>query len=137
MQVIIFLSSFNSSINKVFFNSFSYILVLTYSEKKIVTTHQTCILYVLLLAVSRPSQIYEDLSSDEEENETESIPRRSPRKHKDSRPKDSSPTQRNSSPTQRRRMTALPPLESDDSERPIDRRSPAPQLLLAIQCQQF
>ncbi|XP_052709493.1 uncharacterized protein LOC128184164 isoform X2 [Crassostrea angulata] len=79
----------------------------------------------LSAAVSRPSQIYEDLSSDEEENETESIPRRSPRKHKDSRPKDSSPTQRNSSPTQRRRMTALPPLESDDSERSVDRRSPS------------
>lgn len=81
--------------------------------------------YELSAAVPRPSQIYEDLSSDEEENETESIPRRSPRKHKDSRPKDSSPTQRNSSPTQRRRMTALPPLESDDSERPVDRRSPS------------
>lgn len=79
----------------------------------------------LSAAVSRPSQIYEDLSSDDEENETESIPRRSARKHKDSRPKDSSPTQRNSSPTQRRRMTALPPLESDDSERPVDMRSPS------------
>lgn len=79
----------------------------------------------LSAAVSRPSQIYEDLSSDEEENETESIPRRSPRKHKDSRPKDSSPTQRNFSPTQRRRVTALPPLESDDSERPVDMRSPS------------
>lgn len=81
--------------------------------------------FVLLLAVSRPSQIYEDLSSDDEENETESIPRRSHRKHKDSRPKDSSPTQRNFSPTQRRRIKALPPLESEDSERPVDRRSPS------------
>lgn len=125
MQVIIFLSSFNSSINKVFFQQLFVYLSFNIIRKKIVTTHQTCILYVLLLAVSRPSQIYEDLSSDEEENETESIPRRSPRKHKDSRPKDSSPTQRNSSPTQRRRMTALPPLESDDSERPVDRRSPS------------
>nr|XP_034316493.1 uncharacterized protein LOC117685971 [Crassostrea gigas] len=35
--------------------------------------------------------------------------------------KDSSPTQRNFSPTQK----ALPPLESEDSERPVDRRSPS------------
>lgn len=119
LQVIFFLCIFNSSIIKFVFQQLFVYLSLNIIRKK--TKYLPLIkhvYYVLFLAVSRPSQIYEDLSSDEEGIETDSIPRRSPRKHQDSRPKDSSPTQR-------RRMTALPPLESDDSERAVHGRSPS------------
>lgn len=126
---VIFLCIFNSSIIKFVFQQLFVYLSLNIIRKK--TKYLPLIkhvYYVLFLAVSRPSQIYEDLSSDEEGIETDSIPRRSPRKHQDSRPKDSSPTQR-------RWMTALPPLESDDSERAVHGRRPSTPTASG-QCQQ-